>query len=78
MRLPMDKADQVLRLMLEGMSTRSIERFTGLHRDTILRLMLRADDPFCVLQLLRGASVAKKTPSMAAGITDHLGLGLVA
>ena len=42
MRLPMDKADQVLRLMVEGMSIRSIERFTGIHRDTILRLMLLA------------------------------------
>lgn len=42
MRLPMDKADQVLRLMVEGMSIRSIERFTGVHRDTILRLMLLA------------------------------------
>lgn len=42
MRLPMEKADQVLRLMVEGMSIRSIERFTGVHRDTILRLMLLA------------------------------------
>ncbi len=42
MRLPMDKADQVLRLMVEGMSIRSIERFTGVHRDTIMRLMLLA------------------------------------
>ena len=42
MRLPMDKADQVLRLMVEGMSIRSIDRFTGIHRDTILRLMLLA------------------------------------
>ena len=42
MRLPMDKADQVLRLLVEGTSIRSIERFTGVHRDTILRLMLLA------------------------------------
>jgi transposase-like protein/IS1 family transposase len=40
MRLPMDKAAQVLRLMVEGMSVRSIERITGVHRDTILRLLL--------------------------------------
>lgn len=41
-RLPMDKAAQVLRLMVEGMSVRSIERITGVHRDTILRLLLLA------------------------------------
>jgi len=40
MRLPMDKAAQVLRLMVEGMSVRAIERITGVHRDTILRLLL--------------------------------------
>jgi transposase-like protein/IS1 family transposase len=42
MRLPMEKATQVLRLMVEGMSIRSIERITGVHRDTILRLLLLA------------------------------------
>lgn len=36
----MDKAAQVLRLMVEGMSVRSIERIAGVHRDTILRLLL--------------------------------------
>jgi hypothetical protein len=30
--------------MLEGMSIRAIERFTGVHRDTILSLMLTASD----------------------------------
>jgi len=39
MRLPVDKAMAILQLMLEGMSIRAIERFTGVHRDTILRLM---------------------------------------
>ena len=42
MRLPMDKATAILKLMVEGMSIRSIERFTGVHRDTILRLLLLA------------------------------------
>jgi IS1 family transposase/DNA-binding CsgD family transcriptional regulator len=42
MRIPMDKAEQILRLMVEGMSVRSIERITGVHRDTILRLLLLA------------------------------------
>ena len=34
-----ETAAKVLTLMLEGMSVRAIERFTGLHRDTILSLM---------------------------------------
>lgn len=34
-----DTAAKALTLMLEGMSVRAIERFTGLHRDTVLSLM---------------------------------------
>jgi len=39
---PLDKATQVLSMMLEGMSVRAIERLTGVHRDTILALMCTA------------------------------------
>lgn len=38
----MEQASQVLRLMVEGCSIRSIERLTGIHRDTIMRLLLLA------------------------------------
>lgn len=44
MRLPLDKAVGVLELLLEGMSVRSAERITGVHRDTILRLLVRAGE----------------------------------
>jgi transposase-like protein/IS1 family transposase len=44
MRLPLDKAVNVLQLLLEGMSVRSVERVTGVHRDTILRLLVLAGD----------------------------------
>jgi len=44
MRLPMEKAAAILKLMVEGMSIRSIERFTGVHRDTIMRLLLEAGE----------------------------------
>ncbi len=37
MRLPMDKAVSILKLLVEGMSIRSIERITEVHRDTIMR-----------------------------------------
>ena len=47
---PMDTAVYILRLMLEGMSVRAIQRLTGVHRDTILALMctaaIRASESF--------------------------------
>jgi transposase-like protein len=42
MRLPIEKAVSILTLLLEGMSVRSVERVTGVHRDTILRLLILA------------------------------------
>jgi IS1 family transposase len=44
MRLPVEKARSILQLLLEGMSVRSAERVTGVHRDTILRLLVLAGD----------------------------------
>jgi|SRR5579872_2089138 len=40
MRLPMDKAVAIVKLLVEGMSIRSIERITQVHRDTIMRLLV--------------------------------------
>jgi transposase-like protein len=37
-----EEAALVLRLMMEGLSVRSIERLTDLHRDTILRVLVQA------------------------------------
>jgi IS1 family transposase len=44
MRLPIEKAESILKLLVEGMSVRSIERITQVHRDTILRLLLVAGE----------------------------------
>jgi IS1 family transposase len=44
MRLPFDKACAVLQLLLEGMSIRSAERVTGVHRNTIFRLLILAGE----------------------------------
>ena len=44
MRLPLDRAVSCLQLLLEGMSIRSAERITGVHRDTILRLLVLAGE----------------------------------
>jgi transposase-like protein/IS1 family transposase len=44
MRLSIEKAESILKLMLEGMSIRSIERITQVHRDTIMRLLLEAGE----------------------------------
>jgi IS1 family transposase len=40
--LSFEKQNQVLSLLVEGSSIRSIERVTGVHRDTIVRLLARA------------------------------------
>ena len=44
MRLPLDRAVSILQLLLEGMSIRSVERVTSVHRDTILRLLVLAGE----------------------------------
>jgi transposase-like protein/IS1 family transposase len=43
-RLPQEKVCAVLQLLLEGMSVRSAERITGVHRDTILRVLVLAGE----------------------------------
>jgi transposase-like protein/IS1 family transposase len=44
MRIPLDKATMVLKLLVEGTSVRSIERVTQVHRDTIIRLLILAGE----------------------------------
>jgi len=43
-KLSQEKQNQVLSLLVEGASIRSAERITGVHRDTIVRLLARAGD----------------------------------
>ncbi len=42
--LSMEKKTQVLNILVEGNSIRSTERLTGVHRDTIMRLILSAGE----------------------------------
>lgn len=44
MTIPIDKALLAIQLLIEGTSVRSTERITGLHRDTILRLLVLAGE----------------------------------
>ncbi|HEY6348506.1 MAG TPA: DDE-type integrase/transposase/recombinase [Candidatus Angelobacter sp.] len=44
MTVPEDKALLAIQLLLEGTSIRSTERITGLHRDTIIRLLVLAGE----------------------------------
>jgi IS1 family transposase len=44
MTVPLEKAALALQLLIEGNSVRSTERITGLHRDTILRLLVLAGE----------------------------------
>jgi len=43
-RLSQERQVQILRAFVEGNSIRSIERMTGTHRDTIMRLMCRVGE----------------------------------
>jgi IS1 family transposase len=42
--LKQEKKEQVIKCLIEGSSVRSTERLTGVHRDTIIRLMVRASE----------------------------------
>ncbi len=42
--IPLDKVENVLQLLIEGCSVRSAERISGLHRDTILKLLVVAGE----------------------------------
>src|SRR4051795_7708871 len=42
--LPQDKQQTIVHLIVEGNSIRSIERLTGVHRDTIMRLLVKIGD----------------------------------
>ncbi len=44
MYTPSEMGALALQMLLEGMSVRSVERLTGIHRDTILRLLTRAGE----------------------------------
>lgn len=44
MRLPLAKAETILKMLVEGCSVRTIERLTDVHRDTILRLLVKAGE----------------------------------
>jgi transposase len=43
-KLKQEKQEMVLSLLVEGNSIRSVERITGVHRDTVMRLMLHAGE----------------------------------
>jgi transposase-like protein len=44
MYTPTEKATAIIKLLVEGVSVRSIERLTDTHRDTILRVLVNAGD----------------------------------
>jgi IS1 family transposase len=44
MYLPMDKAEMILKMLVVGMSVSAIERITGVHHGTILKLLVLAGE----------------------------------
>jgi hypothetical protein len=43
-KLGLDKQVAVINGLVEGLSIRSVERMTGVHRDTVMRLLVRVGD----------------------------------
>ena len=43
-KLKIDQQAAIINLLVEGCSIRSTERLTGVHRDTIMRLLVRLGD----------------------------------
>ena len=60
MRLPVEKAVSILQLLVEGCSVRSVERVTGVHRDTILNLLVVAGERCTRLLETRVKNIAVK------------------
>jgi len=60
MRLPLAKAETILKMMVEGCSIRTIERLTDVHRDTIMRLLELAGERCerLLSEKIRGLEVA--------------------
>lgn len=67
--LSFDKQVAVIAALTEGMSIRSIERTTGIHRDTIMRLGVRVGA--ACARLCRVHETHRMTPAMALGIADR-------
>jgi hypothetical protein len=49
MYTPLDKAEQILKLLVEGCSVNTIERVTGVHHTTILKLLVLAGEKCAAL-----------------------------
>lgn len=49
-RLSLSRRTQIIAALVEGNSIRSIERITGVHRDTIMRLLVEAGNGCAKLQ----------------------------
>jgi transposase-like protein len=48
-RLSLDRRTQAIGCLLEGSSIRSTERMTGIHRDTVMRLLVEVGTGFAAL-----------------------------
>ena len=85
MRISLDKAEMCLKLLLEGMSIRSVQRITSLHQKTILNLIVLAGERCETLMTERVNGVPvkdveadeiwafvrmKKMTRLAKGLTD--------
>jgi len=69
--LAKDKQATIIRAHVEGNSIRSMERMTGVHRDTII-LKAAVALHFAHYNFVRIHQTLRVTPAMEAGIADHV------
>jgi hypothetical protein len=66
--LPVDKQVAIISALAEGSGIRQIERRTGVHRDTIMRLGVRTGKGCPKLLDSNMRNLSCRQPAMAAGI----------
>ena len=59
--LPRDKQTAIVAALTEGCAIRAVERLTGVHRDTVMRLGVRVGEGCALVHdsLMRGLNVAR-------------------
>jgi len=71
----MDEAEMVLKLMLEGSSVSTIERVTGIHHTTILKLLVLAGEKCerIMTEKIRNVKVRDIECDELWAFADHIG-----
>lgn len=75
--LPLEKQIAVVHALAEGNAIRAIERMTGIHRDTVMRLGVKAGENFSVkLRDISKDGKPRKNTVLLPCVQDLLAIGV--